>query len=224
MASNPTDPDTGSQADAAAPADDLAAAEARIADLEKELAEARERADRYHSNWQRSAADFQNWKRRTDQEKTELGRTAEGGMALQLLSVIDDFERAFVSLPPDLRSLTWIEGVYLIGSKLFGMLQARGLSPIEAQGQEFDPHLHEAVLREEGAEGSDSLVVVQELQRGYRFHERVIRPTMVKVGPPPSTPASDPDEAATVPGEVADAVDSDDIPESSGESGQPVAS
>jgi hypothetical protein len=52
----------------------------------------------------------------------------------------------------------------------------------------------------------------------------VIRPTMVKVGPPPSTPASDPDEAATVPGEVADAVDSDDIPESSGESGQPVAS
>ena len=67
----------------------------------------------------------------------------------------------------------------MIGQKLFALLQARGLSPIEAQGQEFDPYLHEAVLREEGAEGSDSLVVVQELQRGYRFHERVIRPTMV---------------------------------------------
>jgi molecular chaperone GrpE len=218
MASSPTDPDAGSQAGAVAPADDLAAAQAKVTELEKELAEARERADRYHSNWQRSAADFQNWKRRTDQEKTELGRTAEGGMALQLLSVIDDFERAFVALPPDLRSLTWIEGVYMIGSKLFGMLQARGLSPIDAQGQEFDPHLHEAVLREDGAEGSDSLVVVQELQRGYRFHERVIRPTMVKVGLPPSTPDAESDDAVTVPSEVADAVDSGDDVKSSGAS------
>ena len=119
-------------------------------------------------------------------------------MALELLRVLDDFERAFVALPAELRSLTWIEGVYMIGQKLFALLQARGLSPIEAQGQEFDPYLHEAVLREEGAEGSDSLVVVQELQRGYRFHERVIRPTMVKVGLPPST-ATAPDEATAVP-------------------------
>jgi molecular chaperone GrpE len=98
--------------------------------------------------------------------------------------VLDDFERAFASLPPDLRSLTWIEGVYLIGQKLYASLQARGLSPIDAAGQDFDPHLHEAVLREDDAEGADQLVVVQELQRGYRFHERVLRPTMVKVGRP----------------------------------------
>ncbi len=223
MSSNPNDPQAESQTQTASPPDDLSAAQARIAELEKELADASERADRYHSNWQRSAADFQNWKRRTDQEKTELGRTAEGAMTLELLRVLDDFERAFMALPAELRSLTWIEGVYMIGQKLYALLQARGLSPIEAQGQEFDPFLHEAVLREEGAEGSDSLVVVQELQRGYRFHERVIRPTMVKVGLPTSTDGEQ-DEATTVPSDVADVVDSDSTPESAGGPEQPVAS
>jgi molecular chaperone GrpE len=224
MATDPNDPQAESQAQTVSPADDLAAAQARIAELEKELAEARERSDRYHSNWQRSAADFQNWKRRTDQEKAELGRAAEGAMTLELLRVLDDFERAFVALPVELRSLTWIEGVYMIGQKLFALLQARGLSPIEAQGEQFDPFLHEAVLREEGAEGSDALVVVQELQRGYRFHDRVIRPTMVKVGLPPSTAAGPADEATPVPSDVSNAVDAEDRPDSSGESEQPVAS
>ena len=223
MSNNPNDPQAESQTQTASPSDDLAAAQARIAELETQLADVTERADRYHSNWQRSAADFQNWKRRTDQEKTELSRIAEGAMTLELLRVLDDFERAFIALPAELRSLTWIEGVYMIGQKMFALLQARGLSPIDAQGQEFDPFLHEAVLREEGAEGSDSLVVVQELQRGYRFHERVIRPTMVKVGLPPSTPTA-PDEATTVPSEATDVVDSDGAPESSGDSEQPVAS
>ncbi len=180
------------------PGDDAATLQARIATLEKELAEARERADRYHSNWQRSAADFQNWKRRTDQEKTEVSRTTEGAMTLEMLRVIDDFDRAFMALPPELRSLTWIEGVFMIGQKLYALLQARGLTSIEAHGQEFDPFLHEAVLREEGTEGAENLIIVQELQRGYRFHERVLRPTMVKVGTPPSTSGATP-EADTPP-------------------------
>lgn len=182
-------PQTGGAADTPS---ELSAAQAKLAELERELADARERADRYHSNWQRSAADFQNWKRRTDQEKADLGRAAEGAVALELLRIIDDFERAFQSLPSDLRTFTWIEGVYLIGQKLYSLLQARGLTPIEALGQEFDPYHHEAVLREDGSEGAETLIVVQELQRGYRFHDRVIRPTMVKVGPPPAeTTAAD---------------------------------
>jgi molecular chaperone GrpE len=200
MSTNPTDPQPDTQTQATVQPDELAAAQARIAALEKELAEARERADRYHSNWQRSAADFQNWKRRTDQEKTELSRTAEGAMALDMLRVVDDFDRAFQALPMELRSLTWIEGVFMIGQKLYAVLQQRGLNPITAAGEEFDPFLHEAVLREEGAEGSEKLVVVQELQRGYRFHERVIRPTMVKVGlpPAPATTTATPASGATV--------------------------
>jgi molecular chaperone GrpE len=175
---------------AAAPADEAASMRAEVERLQKELDESRERADRYHQNWQRSAADFQNWKRRTDQEKTELTRYAEGALTAELLRVLDDFERAFGSLPPDLRSLTWIEGMFLIWQKLHGLLQSRGLQPIEAEGQDFDPHIHEAVLREEDSEGVESLVVVQELQRGYRFHDRVLRPTMVKVGRSKGEPAA----------------------------------
>jgi molecular chaperone GrpE len=235
MSTDPTPDQTGTDptatgepaAEAAASAgsaDELDSARARIGELEKELADARERADRYHANWQRSAADFQNWKRRTDQEKTELTRVAEGALTLELLRVLDDFERAFAALPAELRALTWIEGVYLIGQKLYALLQARGLSPIEAEGQEFDPFLHEAVLREEGAEGSDRLVVVQELQRGYRFHERVIRPTMVKVGPPPSAPSTPTDDAPVIEGEAAPAAGSDGPAESTSASDRPVAS
>src|SRR4051794_3371909 len=157
MSSNPTDPQPDSQTETASQADDLSAAQARIAALEKDLAEARERADRYHSNWQRSAADFQNWKRRTDQEKSEIGRMAEGQITLDMLRVVDDFDRAFMALPTELRALTWIDGVWMIGQKLYALLQQRGLSPIEAAGEEFDPFLHEAVLREEGAEGVERL-------------------------------------------------------------------
>jgi molecular chaperone GrpE len=102
-----------------------------------------------------------------------------------------------MSLPGELRTFTWIEGVYMIGQKLFALLQARGLTPIDALGQEFDPYHHEAVLREDGSESVDTLVVVQELQRGYRFHERVLRPTMVKVGPPPQTDTEPAADAAT---------------------------
>jgi molecular chaperone GrpE len=193
-----TDAESPETTETASPTDDLAAAQTKISKLEAELAEARERADRYHSNWQRSAADFQNWKRRTDQEKTEMGRQAEAAMTVELLRILDDFERAFQALPTELRSFTWIEGVYLIGQKTYSLLQARGLSPIEALGKEFDPYHHEAVLREDGAEGSDNLVVVQELQRGYRFNERVLRPTMVKVGLPPTAPVTS-DADATVP-------------------------
>jgi molecular chaperone GrpE len=189
------------------PRDEVAALQARVAELGKALAEARESADRYHANWQRSAADFQNWKRRTDQEKAEMSRTAEGAMALDMLRVLDDFERAFMALPGELRSLTWIEGMFMIGQKLYAVLQARGLSPIDAQGQEFDPYVHEAVMRDEGAEGTDNLIVVQELQKGYRFHDRVIRPTMVKVGPPSAASA-----------QPADTMDADTPDDAAGES------
>ena len=163
--------------------------------LRAELAEARERADRYHSNWQRSAADFQNWKRRADAEKGEASRLAEATVTAELLRVLDDFERAFHSLPPELRGLTWAEGVAMIWQKLFAILQSRGLRPIEALGQEFDPHLHEAVMRDEEGGPEEQTTVVAELQRGYRFHDRVIRATLVKVGKPP--PAAAPEADAT---------------------------
>lgn len=205
------DPVTGSSSTAQAAAEVSATAresaateatEPTSAELERlraELAETRERAERYHSNWQRSAADFQNWKRRGDQEKGEAMRLAEATVVGELLRVLDDFERAFQALPPELRKLTWAEGIALIWQKLFAVLQSRGLSSIEALGQDFDPYLHEAVMREEDGDVSEQTSVVAELQRGYRFHERVIRPSLVKVGKPKAeTTAAESSEAAEV--------------------------
>jgi molecular chaperone GrpE len=133
--------------------------------------------------WQRSQADFVNFRRRVDQERSELLKLAESGLILDLLPVVDDLERALVGLPPELQGLTWVEGILLIERKLKSVLEAHGVKPIEALGKEFDPREHEAVMRD--GDPDEATTVVSELQRGYRMHDRVLRPAMVKVGPPP---------------------------------------
>lgn len=133
--------------------------------------------------WQRTQADFVNFRRRTEQERADLIKSAEAGLIQDLLPVVDDLLRALSSLPPELRGLTWVEGVLLIERKLAGVLEFHGLSAIDALGKEFDPHQHEAVLTD--GDSQEATVVTAELQRGYRLHDWVLRPTMVKVGPPP---------------------------------------
>jgi molecular chaperone GrpE len=133
--------------------------------------------------WQRTQADFVNFRRRTEQERADLVKSAEAGLIQDLLPVVDDLQRALMSLPPELRGLTWVEGVLLIEHKLAAVLEIHGLSPIDALGKEFDPHQHEAVLTD--GDPQQATVVTAELQRGYRLHDWVLRPTLVKVGPPP---------------------------------------
>jgi len=87
-------------------------------------------------------------------------------------------ERAFTSIPPHIARLTWVDGIRLIERKLQASLEAQGLSQIEALGKPFDPKLHEATMQAKGKEG----IVIEELQKGYMLHDRVIRPTMVVVG------------------------------------------
>ena len=169
-----TNPDTGASAEAAA------AAEPTVEDLKRELEELRARADQNLASWQRSAADFANFKRRVDEDK----RFAERYLLQDLLPVLDEFERAWASLPSELRHLSWIEGILAVHQKLGFALQRHGVTPIEAEGKEFNPLEHEAVLREEGVDPVEQTRVVAELQRGYRLHDRVLRAALVKVGRP----------------------------------------
>jgi molecular chaperone GrpE len=99
-------------------------------------------------------------------------------LIVNLLPVLDDLERALSSVSAKLAGLTWVDGIRLIHRKLKAVLEAQGLSEIHAEGQDFDPNLHEAVLHEEGEEGK----VTAELQKGYKLYDRVIRPAMVAVG------------------------------------------
>ncbi|HEU5011563.1 MAG TPA: nucleotide exchange factor GrpE [Roseiflexaceae bacterium] len=147
--------------------------QARIEQLEKEAAE-------YKDQWLRATADYRNFKRRTDQERAELIRSASAGLLLKLLPVVDDLERAMSSVTPDVENTQWYGGVKLIQQKLQTVLESEGVTPIEAVGQEFDPNLHEAVIYEEGDGNTTS--VTAELQKGYKLRDRVLRPAMVKVG------------------------------------------
>jgi len=146
--------------------------------LEEALAEAKQKVEQYLANWQRTQADFVNYKRRSEQEREEIGKFANNQLILNLLPVLDDLERAFESITPQVARFKWVGGIRLIERKLQSALEAQGLSQIKALGEPFDPNLHEATMHSKGEEG----MVVQELQKGYMLHDRVIRPSIVVVG------------------------------------------
>jgi molecular chaperone GrpE len=146
--------------------------------LEERLTKAEEEAKKFRDNWHRAEADFQNFKRRTEQEREELRRFGNVSVIINLLPILDDFERAFASLDSHLVGLSWFDGIMLIYRKLRQLLENAGVSPIDTEGQAFDPRFHEAVAHVEGEEGK----VISEVQRGYKLHDRVLRPAMVVVG------------------------------------------
>lgn len=149
-----------------------------IETLKQALAEEKEKAENYLANWQRAQADFENYKRRSQQEKAEISQFANSALLFNLLPILDDLERALNSIPPELAEPSWLDGVKLIERKMKASLEAQGLSSIKAVGELFDPHLHEAIRQGKGKEG----IVIEEVQKGYKFHDRVIRPSRVVVG------------------------------------------
>ena len=153
-------------------------AEEDAAALKQSLAEEKTKSAGYLANWQRAQADFVNYKRRSEQEKEEIAKFANTMLMLSLLPILDDLERAFTSIPEHLAKLSWVDGIKLIERKFRASLEAQGLSQIKATGEPFDSNLHEAAMHSKGKEG----IVIEELQKGYKLHDRVIRPTMVVVG------------------------------------------
>jgi molecular chaperone GrpE len=135
-------------------------------------------AQRYLGNWRRAEADFENYKKRVEQERAESAKFASMALILNILPVLDDLDRAFKSIPEKLAHLTWTDGIRLIQRKLQATLEAQGVSEIKAMGENFDPSIHDAVGQTTGEDGK----VIEEAQRGYRLHGRVIRPAFVIVG------------------------------------------
>ena len=149
-----------------------------IETLQQALAEEKEKAEKYLANWQRSQADFVNYKQRIEQEKKEIIEFANSTLISNLLPIMDDLERAFASVPAALDESNWTEGIRLIYNKFKAILEAQGLTEIKARGEPFDPRLHEAVMQREGDDG----MIVEEIQKGYKFKEKVVRPSLVIVG------------------------------------------
>ncbi len=148
-----------------------------LTELQKQLAEAQSQAAEYKDGWQRSVADFQNYRRRVETEKAETYQLAVGSIIKRYLPVLDDMERAMEARPAD---LAWADGVELICRKLQSILEAEGLKRIDAEGQKFDPNFHEAISQEP-ADGVESGTVLGVIRNGYMLGDRVIRPAIVRV-------------------------------------------
>jgi molecular chaperone GrpE len=146
--------------------------------LDAQLAAEREKADTYYKSWQRAAADFQNFKRRVEHERSESARFGQVALVINLLPVFDDLDRAVATVDAHLAGLNWVQGVVAIHRKFANLLQAMDVKEIAAEGEAFDPALHEAVSQVAGEDGK----VLHVVQKGYQIGDRVVRPAMVIVG------------------------------------------
>jgi molecular chaperone GrpE len=142
-----------------------------IEDLQRDLAALQDRL-------LRTAAEFDNYRKRIDRERRELSEYAASDVLLELLPIIDNLERALVT--PGAEDDPVRKGVELIHKQMLDVVRKRGVRPIEAAGAMFDPKYHNAVIHEESSEHPDG-EVIQELQRGYMLGDRLLRPAMVKV-------------------------------------------
>lgn len=171
----------------------------RVAELEAELERERAAATDYMQRWQRAAADLANFRRRMQTEQEQRERMAAGRALALMLPALDNFERAFRTLPDSLRGYSWISGLALIEMQLQGVLSASGARPIAAElGQPFNPQVHEAVGEVETAEhpaGSVALI----LQRGYELEGVLLRPALVQLAKVPGEATTSPAEAEQAP-------------------------
>jgi len=125
---------------------------------------------------QRVQADFENYRKRVEKEKEQFAATASSLIIKQLLPVVDNFEAA---LKNKSSNAEFAKGIEMIYAQLFSVLESAGLKPIEAEGNQFDPYLHEALMQEESDKGDG--IVIEEFQKGYMIGDTVVRHSKVKV-------------------------------------------
>ena len=152
-----------------------------------ELEEARAQTAEYLDGWQRTQAEFANYRKRQEAARQQQTQMSNANLIAKILPIIDDLERALNTLPPGIQGLTWLDGVLLITRKLDTVLESEGVTPIDTQGQTFDPRYHEAVTYEE-VPGYQDGQIIGEMQRGYVLGDRVVRPALVRVARAPAEP------------------------------------
>ena len=144
----------------------------KITALEEKVAELEDRT-------KRQMAEFENFRKRTDKEKSQMFETGAKSVIEKILPVIDNFERGLAAIEPDNKD-SFYDGMCMIHKQMLSELEKIGVTPIEAVGKEFDPNFHNAVIQVESEE-FESGIVAQELQKGYMYREAVVRYSMVAV-------------------------------------------
>jgi molecular chaperone GrpE len=151
-----------------------------IKELEKKLEECKKLKSEYLANWQRARADLLNYKKEEIERVGELVKYASLGIILKVLPILDNFEIAEKKLPEVLKNDDNIKGLLLIKNQVQSFLKKEGVEEIKSVGEKFDPNLME-VVQELELKNKESGVVIEEIQKGYKIHGRLLRPAKVKV-------------------------------------------
>jgi molecular chaperone GrpE len=138
-----------------------------------------QKTEQLTNDLKRLAADFANYRKRNEAERTEFAKFAKSDLISKILDVLDGFDRALATIPEELKGTPWVEGMWLLERKLRGILEVEGLKPVDSIGAQFDPYQHEAVAHvpSDQPEGT----VIAEHQKAYRLHDKLIRPALVTV-------------------------------------------
>lgn len=148
--------------------------------LQASLGEITTKAEEYLDGWQRARADFANYKKRVLRENTDIRQMARGEVIKLYLDIADDLGRALQEKPESGEEGTWADGIEIIFQKLRSRLEAEGIKPMNPLGEEFDPNIHEALMKEESKE-YESGQIIEVMQEGYWIGEKVLRPALVRV-------------------------------------------
>ena len=154
--------------------------QAVIDGLKSELEGAQAKADEYLDGWQRSRAEFANFRKRVERDQAVANQAATGNVLKRFLDVVDDLDRALKNRPQNEEGANWAGGIELIYRKLLTSLENEGVQVIQAEGQTFDPSLHEAISQEDHPD-LESGQVIATVSQGYTLGERVLRPAHVRV-------------------------------------------
>ena len=175
--------------EAETPADASASTSALSPEQLTELQARAAKADEYRENWIRAAADFENFKKRAARERTEAAQFANASLLQKLLPVLDNFEMAqSAAQSAQGDKLTSLQtGIAMIQIQLKTALTEAGLEEMDASGKPFDPNFHEAVSQQETADAPEGQVI-QQIRKGYKLRERLLRPAAVIVSRKPSVP------------------------------------
>ena len=189
--------ETFGEADILSEPDGVAGGSQIVNEMEQQILSLNARLEDQDSQYKRIAADFENFRRRTQKEKSDLENQVKCTTITELLPVIDNFERARSQIKPQTDAEMNIhksyQGVY---KQLVDCLKRVGVSPMRSEGEVFDPNLHEAVMREPTSEYEDG-VIIEDLMRGYMLGDRVLRHAMVKVAAATESSPSVDEESST---------------------------
>ncbi len=148
--------------------------------VKKQLEESQAKVSEYLDGWQRTQAEFSNYKKRIERDQSLTQQMIRAEVVKRYLPVLDDIERALQNRPADPTAAEWANGVELIYRKLKSILETEGVKRIEAEGQMFDPNFHEAIAQEP-SDDHESGQVISVIQHGYMLGDRVIRHALVRV-------------------------------------------